>query len=46
MLSIVNLAVLALLVFGALALSSSGSVLDSGPERDGASDWKKPQNRK
>ncbi len=46
MLSVVNLVVLALLIFGALALSSSGSVSGSGPDRDSASDWKKPQDKK
>lgn len=45
MLSIFNLVVFALLIFGALALSSSGSILGHGQDRDEASNWKKPPEK-
>ena len=45
MLSIVNLVMLALLIFGALALSSSGSVIGHKLDRDEPNTLKKPLNK-
>jgi hypothetical protein len=45
MLFIVNFVVFALLIFGALALSSSGSVLGNGPEGDEPANRQKPKDK-
>lgn len=45
MLTIVNCVVFMLLIFGALALSSSGSAIGSAAESDEKADRRKPSDR-